>query len=224
MEYLVRDVVPRMPKNYRYSLIDIGLVINQLMGAGYRSSYTRRKFRLRYDYSQQQARLAEAVNSRIAAAAAAGGSAAHTPASAMSPSMPNKATPYHFLQKRLKKTSTESSFKIPTFALPGGSAAESPTGAAPTAPPATDVFMTETFDYPFSELIVWAVLTKRREMSRLVWQHGEQAMSKALVASRLCQAMADEAADDDLDVEIFDELTQFGKEFDELGTCTSHLR
>lgn len=46
---------------------------------------------------------------------------------------------------------------------------------------------------------------------------GEQAMSKALVASRLCQAMAAEAADDDLDVEIYDELTKFGKEFDDMG-------
>ena len=42
-------------------------------------------------------------------------------------------------------------------------------------------------------------------------------MSKALVASRLCQAMANEAADDDLDVEIYDELTNFGKEFEDLG-------
>ncbi len=46
---------------------------------------------------------------------------------------------------------------------------------------------------------------------------GEQAMSKALVASRLCQAMADEAADDDLDVEIYDEFCKFGKEFQGLG-------
>ena len=42
-------------------------------------------------------------------------------------------------------------------------------------------------------------------------------MSKALVASRLCQAMAAEAADDDLDVEIFDELTKFGVMFEDLG-------
>lgn len=54
LEYLVRDVVPRMPKGYKFTLIDIGLVINQLMGSGYRSSYTRRKFRLRYEYAQQQ--------------------------------------------------------------------------------------------------------------------------------------------------------------------------
>jgi len=90
----------------------------------------------------------------------------------------------------------------------------------------------ETFDYPFSELLVWAVLTKRKEMAKLMWQHGEpahdqlrpitsaylgeQAMSKALVASRLCQAMAHEAADDDLDVEIFEEFTKFGEQFERL--------
>ena len=51
---------------------------------------------------------------------------------------------------------------------------------------------------------------------------GEQALSKALVASRLCQAMADEAADDDLDVEIYEELSSFGKEFEELCKCSWH--
>ena len=49
-------------------------------------------------------------------------------------------------------------------------------------------------------------------------------MSKALVASRLCQAMAAEAADDDLDVEIFDELTKFGKEFEDLGRSTERFK
>ena len=50
--------------------------------------------------------------------------------------------------------------------------------------------------------LIWAVLTKRQSMARLMWQHGEQAMAKALVAARLYQAMALEAADDDLDVDI----------------------
>ena len=54
LEFLVRDVVPRMPKGYKFTLIDIGLVINQLMGSGYRSSYTRRKFRIRYEYAHGQ--------------------------------------------------------------------------------------------------------------------------------------------------------------------------
>ena len=48
LRYIVRDVRPHMPRNYSYTLIDIGLVINKLMGGAYRSSYTRRKFRSIY--------------------------------------------------------------------------------------------------------------------------------------------------------------------------------
>ena len=36
LEYLVRDVVHRMTKSHRYTLIEIGLVINNLMGNGFR--------------------------------------------------------------------------------------------------------------------------------------------------------------------------------------------
>ena len=42
--YIVWDVRPHMPRNYSFTLIDIGLVINKLMGGAYQSSYTRRKF------------------------------------------------------------------------------------------------------------------------------------------------------------------------------------
>ena len=41
-------------------------------------------------------------------------------------------------------------------------------------------------------------------------------MSKSLVAARLYQAMANEAADDDLDVEIYDELKSYSKYFEDL--------
>ena len=35
-----------------------------------------------------------------------------------------------------------------------------------------DEYYSQTFDYPFSDLIVWAVLTKRHEMAKLMWKHG----------------------------------------------------
>ncbi len=63
--------------------------------------------------------------------------------------------------------------QIPTFALPA-SAAESPCHGGGGGPAGENTFMKETFEYPFSELVVWAVLTKRKDMSRLMWQHGEQ--------------------------------------------------
>ena len=47
-----------------------------------------------------------------------------------------------------------------------------------------------------------------------MWHHGEEALAKALVASKLYRAMAYEAADDDLEVEIYDELRRYSAEFD----------
>merc|ERR1711997_504156 len=46
-----------------------------------------------------------------------------------------------------------------------------------------------------------------------MWQHGEEAIAEALVACALYNAMAYEAEDDDLDVEIYDELVNCSKEF-----------
>ena len=70
------------------------------------------------------------------------------------------------------------------------------------------------FSHPFNELLAWAVLTKRQAMAKLMWQHGEEALAKALVASNLYRALAFEAADDDLEVEIADELRGYAAEFD----------
>lgn len=64
------------------------------------------------------------------------------------------------------------------------------------------------FKYPFSELLVWAVLTKRQEMALCFWQHGEEALAKALVASKLYKSLAKEAADDYLEVEVCESLKE----------------
>nr|CAD7576732.1 unnamed protein product [Timema californicum] len=74
---------------------------------------------------------------------------------------------------------------------------------------------TALFDSPFNELLTWAVLTKRQEMALLMWQHGEEALAKALVACKLYKAMANEAAEDDLETEIYEELRNYGKEQDD---------
>ena len=62
LNYIVRDVVPRMPKGYQYTLLDIGLVINQLMGSGYCSTYIRRKFRSDYSNTHTPARSQKLVS------------------------------------------------------------------------------------------------------------------------------------------------------------------
>jgi transient receptor potential cation channel subfamily M protein 3 len=73
------------------------------------------------------------------------------------------------------------------------------------------------FPFPFNELLTWAVLTKRHKMATMLWQHGEEALAKSLVACKLYKSMAHEAADDDLDTEIYDELRNYAKEFELRG-------
>ncbi|KFM78093.1 Transient receptor hypothetical cation channel trpm, partial [Stegodyphus mimosarum] len=46
------------------------------------------------------------------------------------------------------------------------------------------------FNYPFNELLLWAVLTNRQKMALFMWQNGEEAIVKALVACKLYKAMA----------------------------------
>uniref|UniRef100_A0A8C9SQ45 non-specific serine/threonine protein kinase n=1 Tax=Scleropages formosus TaxID=113540 RepID=A0A8C9SQ45_SCLFO len=48
--YLVRDVKQgNLPPNYKITLIDVGLVIEYLMGGTYRCNYTRKRFRIIYN-------------------------------------------------------------------------------------------------------------------------------------------------------------------------------
>ncbi|GAB1601203.1 transient receptor potential cation channel subfamily M member 3 isoform X4 [Argonauta hians] len=75
----------------------------------------------------------------------------------------------------------------------------------------------ELFSYPFHDLMVWAVLMKRQKMALFMWQHGEEAMAKALLACKLYKAMAHEADQDDLEVDISDELRKFAEEFQTLA-------
>ncbi|PNF25766.1 hypothetical protein B7P43_G12368, partial [Cryptotermes secundus] len=76
---------------------------------------------------------------------------------------------------------------------------------------------TAVFDYPFNELFIWAVLTKRQKMALLMLQHGAEALVKALVACKLYNAMAREAAEDDLETNIYEDLRNYGTEFENIA-------
>ena len=67
------------------------------------------------------------------------------------------------------------------------------------------------FKYPFNDLLIWAVLTKRHEMALCMWEHGEEAMAKSLVACRLYKSLSKEAAEDYLEVEICEELRKYAE-------------
>lgn len=58
----------------------------------------------------------------------------------------------------------------------------------------------------FNDLFVWAVLKHRQEMALFLWQHGEQAMARAVVACKLYRAMAVEAKESNMGDSMAEEL------------------
>lgn len=220
LDYIVRDVVPRMPRGYRYTLIDIGLVINQLMASGYCATYTRRKFRTAYnEYLHGSSNTASVSPTKSVQGSSTflvnGNSLIHK-------SFLSQALRVSSFMSSASKDSTGSNMRNgksgdSTVTWTNNIDSSPVTQKSEKGNHYRHPMMDSTFDYPFSELIVWSVLTKRQEMAKLMWQNGEQAMAKSLVAFRLYQAMATEAADDDLDVEIYDELTGYAKIFEELS-------
>ncbi|CAB3229066.1 unnamed protein product [Arctia plantaginis] len=158
LRYILRDVRPHLPRGYIYTLHDIGLVINKLMGGAYRCYYTRRKFRPIY---------AKVMNKSV----------------------------------NVHRNSA-------SFTRHNAGGLSLITGFMPVT---TEMAL---FDYPFNELLMWAVLTKRHQMALLMWTHGEEALAKSLVACKLYKAMAHEAAEDDMETEVYEELRHYGKEFE----------
>ncbi|XP_070158634.1 transient receptor potential cation channel trpm isoform X2 [Polyergus mexicanus] len=176
--YILRDVRPNIPRGYMYTLHDIGLVINKLMGGAYRAQYTRRRFRVIYTQVMKRS---------------GGGH-----------------------QQYMHRNSCVPNSNIRYYASSSGKSDQSVTVnlLTETSPANRD---TPLFHYPFNELLIWAVLTKRQQMALLMWQHGEEALAKALVALKLYKAMAHEAAEDDLETEVYDELRGYGKEFENIA-------
>lgn len=72
-----------------------------------------------------------------------------------------------------------------------------------------DVSGSSLFVYSFNDLFVWAVLKRRQQLALFLWQHGTQAMARAVVACRLYQAMASEAKESNMDDSIIDELEKY---------------
>ncbi|XP_065569232.1 transient receptor potential cation channel trpm-like isoform X1 [Artemia franciscana] len=161
LRYLVADVRPTMIRNYKYTLFDIGLVINKLMKGTYKSSFSSRKFRRAYTAVMRKTFVS------------------------LQPSL---------LQSVLMN--------------------ETVTGHEGDT---MDVKEAVAFRFPFNELLVWAVLTNRHSMAKLMWQHGEEALAKALIACCLYKSMAEEAADDDLEAEVCEELRKNAIEFEDLA-------
>ncbi|XP_021332144.1 transient receptor potential cation channel subfamily M member 3 isoform X3 [Danio rerio] len=159
-----------LPPDYRISLIDIGLVIEYLMGGAYRCNYTRKRFRTLYHnlFGPKRPKALKLLG--------------------MEDDMPIRRG----RQKTTRKREEEVDIDLDDPEI-------------------------NHFPFPFHELMVWAVLMKRQKMALFFWQHGEEAMAKALVACKLCKAMAHEASENDMVDDISQELNQNSREFGQLA-------
>ncbi|KAG9489473.1 hypothetical protein GDO78_005444 [Eleutherodactylus coqui] len=160
LHYLVRDVKKgNLPPDYHVSLIDIGLVLEYLMGGAYRCHYTRKTFRTLYNNLFGPKRDDEP---------------------------PTKG------KKKKKKKEEEIDIDV-------------------------DDPEVSRFQFPFHELMVWAVLMKRQKMALFLWQRGEETMAKALVACKLYKSMAHESSESDLVDDISQDLDNNSKDFGQLA-------
>ncbi|XP_048382682.1 transient receptor potential cation channel subfamily M member 3 isoform X3 [Stegostoma tigrinum] len=179
---LVRDVKKReyqafswiyfqgnLPPDYRISLIDIGLVIENLMGGAYRCNYTRKRFRTLYHnlFGPKRPKVLKLLGME-------------------------EEPPVRRGRKTTKKREEDVDIDLDDPEI-------------------------NHFPYPFHELMLWAVLMKRQKMALFFWQHGEEAMAKALVACKLCKAMAHEASENDMVDDISQELNHNSREFAQLA-------
>ncbi|GIX92199.1 transient receptor potential cation channel trpm [Caerostris extrusa] len=94
---------------------------------------------------------------------------------------------------------------------------QSITTNAINSPCETTIMRDMRFNYPFNELLLWAVLTNRQKMALFMWQNGEEAIVKALVACKLYKAMAQEAAQDDMEADVCEEMRNNAREFENLA-------
>ncbi|XP_063508304.1 transient receptor potential cation channel subfamily M member 7 isoform X4 [Pongo pygmaeus] len=200
--HLVRDVKQgNLPPGYKITLIDIGLVIEYLMGGTYRCTYTRKRFRLIYNSlggnNRRSGRNTSSSTPQLRKSHESFGNRADKK---------EKMRHNHFI-----KTAQPYRPKIDTVMEEGKKKR--------TKDEIVDIDDPETkrFPYPLNELLIWACLMKRQVMARFLWQHGEESMAKALVACKIYRSMAYEAKQSDLVDDTSEELKQYSNDFGQLA-------
>ncbi|XP_044878099.1 transient receptor potential cation channel subfamily M member 6 [Mauremys mutica] len=203
LHHLVRDVKQSaLPLDYKISLIDIGLVIEYLIGGAYRSSYTRKHFRVLYNSLYRKRKsvvssFAQSLSHHSLCHNNQMGSRVESAENTLHSQFIRTAQPYKYKEKSTafhksrKKSKDELSF--------------------------LEDHESAGFIYPYNDLLVWAVLMKRQKMAMFFWQHGEEAMVKAVVACKLYRAMAREAKQSNMVDDTSEELKKYSDEFGQLA-------
>uniref|UniRef100_A0A3B4D3K2 non-specific serine/threonine protein kinase n=1 Tax=Pygocentrus nattereri TaxID=42514 RepID=A0A3B4D3K2_PYGNA len=198
---LVRDVKQgNLPPNYKITLIDVGLVIEYLMGGTYRCNYTRKRFRIIYNNLHGNSRRSGRAPSSI-------------------PPLRKNHEAFSIQADKKEKTRHNHFIKTAQPYKPKVNNVLRQCFQKRSKEEIVDIDDPETrrFPYPFNELLVWAVLMKRQKMSLFFWQHGEESMAKALVACKLCRSMCYEAKKSDMVDDTSEELKEYSNEFGRLA-------
>ncbi|XP_062998552.1 transient receptor potential cation channel subfamily M member 7 isoform X2 [Elgaria multicarinata webbii] len=200
--HLVRDVKQgNLPPGYKLTLIDVGLVVEYLMGGTYRCTYTRKRFRVIY-------------NSLSGSNRRSGRNA-----SSSTPQMRKSHEPFGNRVDKKEKMRHNHFIKTAQPYKPKADTTTEEGKKKKTKDDIVDIDDPETrrFPYPLNELLLWAVLMKRQKMALFFWQHGEESMAKALVACKLYRSMAYESKQSDLVDDTSEELKQYSNEFGQLA-------
>ncbi|KAJ6669598.1 hypothetical protein lerEdw1_000147 [Lerista edwardsae] len=201
LHHLVCDVKQSaLPMDYKISLIDIGLVIEYLIGGAYRSTYTKKHFRVLYNSLYKNRK-----NQRVLSSLAQNFSLQNNQMGSRSGSAENTlhsqfirtAQPYKYKEKTAALHKSRKKLKDEFTVL--------------------DDQESVGFIYPYNDLLVWAVLMKRQKMAMFFWQHGKEAMVKAVVACKLYRAVAREAEQCNMEDDTLEELKKYSNEFGQLA-------
>nr|KAF6315591.1 transient receptor potential cation channel subfamily M member 6 [Myotis myotis] len=200
LHQLVRDVKQHtLLSGYRITLIDIGLVIEYLIGGAYRSSYTRKNFRALYNLYRKHKRVtsfAQSLSQPPAPGRCASGKRKESAESTLHSQFIRTAQPYKLKEKPVVLHKSRKKSKEQNM---------------------SDDPESTGFIYPYNDLLVWAVLMKRQKMAMFFWQHGVEAMVKAVIAYILYRAMAREAKESNMVDDASEEMKNYSKQFGQLA-------
>uniref|UniRef100_A0A3B3XEK7 non-specific serine/threonine protein kinase n=1 Tax=Poecilia mexicana TaxID=48701 RepID=A0A3B3XEK7_9TELE len=191
LQHLVEDAKQTsLPTGYRLSLIDMGLVIEYLIGGAYRSSYTRKNFRAAYNLYEifKKKNVIYLQDSRRFS------SGSFTNQSrGMSLKKSRSLQDLHFF----RTAQPYKSKVVLTHGLCG----------------------TTLLPCPFNsnDLFVWAVLQQRQQMALFLWQHGEEALARAIVGCKLYRSMAFEVRQSNMDDNVAERFQSYSLEFGQLA-------
>ncbi|KAM9207060.1 transient receptor potential cation channel subfamily M member 6 [Dugong dugon] len=200
LHHLVQDVKQNtLFSEYKITLIDIGLVIEYLIGGAYRSSYTRKNFRMLYNNLYRKRKTVTSFAQRLSQPSLhqrwTSGNRKESVESTLHSQFIRTAQPYKLKEK---STALHKSRKSKEQNV-----SEDPESTG--------------FIYPYNDLLVWAVLMKRQKMAMFFWQHGEEATVKAVIACKLYRAMAREAKESNMVDDASEELKNYSKQFGQLA-------